>query len=257
MNERDTWRAENETRPSDPVLHYPPPQGPPAEAPEEPSPPPPPPQTPPAQAVEPPPQYAPPPPPPPPAPAAARPAGPSLLARAKADDGEALATMFAPFLPKGKQVVASHYLGVLGFWGIGTHSFAAVTARRIASLRISLLGGVQYQDGALEYVNSAAVFQPSKVMLYVYATAISLFAFVFGFAIHPALSIVTLLLSLLFLPLTIRIYYRLKKSGLVLWVREGLMVYTFIDRKRMRVSNQLYRTATNLREERLKVLGHP
>jgi hypothetical protein len=252
MNERDTWRAENETRASDPVLEYPPPQGPPAQAPEEPPPSPPQPQAPPEHAAERPSQYA-----PPPAPAAARPPGPSLLARAKADDGEALATMFAQFLPKGEQVVASHYLGVLGFWGIGTHSFAAVTARRIASLRISLLGGVQYQDGALEYINSAAVFQPSKVMLYVYAAAVSLFSFLFGFAIHPALSIVTLLLSLLLLPLTIRIYYRLKKSGLVLWVREGLMVYTFIDRKRMRVSNQLYRMATNLREERLKVLGHP
>jgi hypothetical protein len=245
MNQRETWRGDN-----DPALQYPPPQGSPAQAPEGPQHYPPPPQVPPAQSPESPPEYAPP-------PATAHPAGPSLLARAKADDHDALATMFAQFLPKGEHVVASYYLGVLGFWGIGTHSFAAVTARRIASLRISLLGGIHYQDGSLEYINSAAVFQPSKVMLYVYLAAVSLFFFLIGFSIHPALSIVTLLLSFLLLPITIRIYYRLKKSGLVLWVREGLMIYTFIDRKRMRVSNQLYRQCTDLREERLRVLGHP
>ena len=240
------------------TLRYPPPAGPPANVPGAP-----------AQDVQPQeaPISAPPPEPirhaPPPSTPLRQPTGvvpmdqQSLLARAKADDQEALATMFAQFLPKGEQVVESHYLGVLGFWGIGTHSFAAVTARRIATLRISLLGGVEYQDGSLEYVNSAAVFQPSKVMLYVYAAVISLVFFVVGFSIHPAVSILFVLLSLLFLPLTARFYYRIKKSGIVLWVREGLHVYAFIDRKRMRLSNQLYRLCTDLREERIRGLGHP
>ena len=181
----------------------------------------------------------------------------SLLDRAKTDDPEALATMFAQFLPTGEQVVESHYLGVMGMWGVGTHSFAAVTARRVASLRISLLGGVEYQDGSLDYVNSAAVFQPSKVMLYVYAGFISLVFFILGFAIHPAVSILFLILSVLALPLTVRLYYRLNKSGIVLWVREGLYVYAFVDRKRMRLANELYRRCTDLREARLRSLGHP
>ena len=177
--------------------------------------------------------------------------------RAKADDKDALATMFGQFLPRGEQVVESHYLGVMGFWGIGTHSFAAVTDRRIASLQISVLGGVTYQDGALEYVNSAAVFQPSLVGLYIYTGLISLVAFLVGLPAGVGLAIVFLLLSWLFLPLTIRLYYRFNKSGIVMWIREGLALYTFIDRKRMRVSNQLYRLTSDIREERLRATGHP
>lgn len=185
------------------------------------------------------------------------PVQPSLLMRAKADDKDALATMFGQFLPQGEQVLESHYLGVMGFWGIGTHSFAAVTNRRIASLRISFLGGVEYQDGALEYVNSAAVFQPSQVGLYVFTVVVSLFSLLFGSFFGAGVAIVFLLLSLLLLPLTVRLYYRFNKSGIVMWVREGLLVYTFIDRKRMRLSNQLYRLTTDVREERLRAVGHP
>jgi hypothetical protein len=177
--------------------------------------------------------------------------------RAKADDQDALATMFGQFLPRGEQVLEGHYLGVMGFWGIGTHSFAVVTNRRIASLRISFLGGVEYQDGALEYVNSAAVFQPSMVGLYVYAAAISLVSLLFGLVFGAGVAILLLLLSLLFLPLTVRLYYRFSKSGIVVWVREGIHVYAFIDRKRMRLSNQLYRLTSDVREERLRAVGHP
>lgn len=185
------------------------------------------------------------------------PVEPSLLMRAKADDKDALAAMFGQFLPRGEQILDGHYLGVLGFWGIGTHSFAVVTNRRIASLRISFLGGVEYQDGALEYVNSAAVFQPSMAGLYAYAAVISLVATVFGAPFGAGVAIVFLLLSLLLLPLTVRLYYRFSKSGIVLWVREGLRVYAFIDRKRMRLSNQLYRLTSDVREERLRAVGHP
>jgi hypothetical protein len=182
---------------------------------------------------------------------------PSLLTRAKTDDKEALATMFGQFLPKGEQVLESHYLGVMGFWGIGTHSFGAVTDRRIASLQISFLGGLRYDDGSLEDVNSAAVYQPSQAGLYIFTGAVSFFALLFGSVLGARVAITFLLISLLFLPLTVRLYYRFNKSGIVLWVREGSAVYTFVDRKRMRVSNQLYRLAADLREERLRVVGHP
>jgi hypothetical protein len=181
----------------------------------------------------------------------------SLLTRAKADDKEALATMFGQFLPRGEQVLESHYLGVMGFWGIGTHSFGAVTERRIASLQISFLGGVRYQDGSLEHVNSAAVYQPSQAGLYIFTAAVSFFALLLGSALGARVAIIFLLISLLFLPLTVRLYYRFNKSGIVLLVREGLEVWAFVDRKRMRLSNQLYRLTTDLREERLRAVGHP
>jgi hypothetical protein len=268
MSEHETQGTGDTQQPSQ-APQYPPPQGTPVptresaaedptlvQAPPSPSaaPPQPQPQTPP-QPARPPgaPQYVP----PASAPPAAAPQQSSLVDRAKAGDSEALATMFAQFLPKGEQVIEGQYLGVLGFWGIGTHSFAAVTPRRFATLRISLLGGVAYSDGSLEYVNSAAVFQPSKVMLYVTATVVSLFFFLAGVLNGIVAGIVLLLISLALLPITIRIYYRFNKSGIVLWVREGLQVYAFIDRSRMRVANQLYRRCTDAREERLRMLGHP
>jgi hypothetical protein len=163
--------------------------------------------------------------------------------------------MFGQFLSADEPLVAAQYMGVLGFWGVGVHSWAGVTKRRVVSLRISIFGGLVYQDAALEYTNSAAVFQPSKVTLYVFVAAISFFAWGFGYAIHPAVSILTLLLSTLLLPITARVYYRFKKSGLVVSVREGISAYVFIDRKRMRIANELYRTTMSMREERLRAVG--
>jgi hypothetical protein len=181
----------------------------------------------------------------------------NLLARAKANDSSALATMFAQFLPTDEPLIEGRYLGVLGFWGIGVHSFAGVTARRIVTLRLSLLGGVTYQEGALEYANSAVVYQPSKLTLYLYVAGLTIFAGLLGLSVHPVVAIVAILASLLLLPVTVRVYYRFKKSGLVVWVREGIAVYLFIDRKRMRIANQLHRSGMALREERLRSVGHP
>jgi hypothetical protein len=98
----------------------------------------------------------------------------NLLTRAKANDPAAIATMFKQFVPPEEPIEMAQYMGVLGMWGIGTHRFAGVTARRFVSLRTSLRGGVTYQDGSLEYTNSALVHQPSKLTLYLYAVAVSL-----------------------------------------------------------------------------------
>jgi hypothetical protein len=222
------------------------------------------------EAGQPPPPQYPPPQYPPPAPppmgeqaAGAQVSAPSqsLLERAKTNDREALETMFAQFLPPGETIVNCQYLGVLGLWGIGTHSFAAVTQRRAATLRISLLGGIDYQEGALEYVNSAQVHQPSKVSLYLgvarYLVAALIISIFIGVGTHWALSLLGIVVALLAVPLYVRFYYRRHKSGLVLWIREGAQVYSFIDRRRMLVANQLYRDSMNLREERLRAHGHP
>jgi hypothetical protein len=191
------------------------------------------------------------------APAAAPVVGGSLLDRAKQDDREAITTMFRQFLPADEQPTEAEYMGVLGFWGIGAHSFAAVTNRRVATLRTKILGGVEYQDGALEYVNSGALFQPSRLWLYLYVAGTLLVFAAFGFSLAPAASIVTLAIGVALLPLTVRLYYRIKKSGLLFWVREGSSVYLFVDRKRMRIANRLYREALSLREHRLREMGHP
>jgi hypothetical protein len=181
----------------------------------------------------------------------------SLLDRAKANDEQALATLFGQFIPNHEQIIDSQYLGVLGMWGVGTHSFAAVTTHRIASIRISILGHVHYQDGALEYINSSLLVQPSLLILYLYAGTISVFFGIVGWFIHPVVAVLAVLLSILLLPITVRLYYRFNKSGLVLWVREGISIVVFIDRKRMINAKRFYRLCCDQREERLRVVGQP
>ena len=48
---------------------------------------------------------------------------------------EALETMFRQFLPQTDAILMAAFLGTQGLWGIGTHSFACVTQRRVVSLR--------------------------------------------------------------------------------------------------------------------------
>jgi hypothetical protein len=163
----------------------------------------------------------------------------NMLARAKQGDREAIATMFRQFVPEDEQIYGVEYLGVQGLW-LGTHSFACVTNRRIASIRVKLFGAVNYQDGSLEYVNSTVVHQPSLLLLYLWVIGVS---------------ILTLGVGLLLLPLTVRLFYRFKKSGLVLCVREGLSLYIFTDRKLLLTASGLYQMAATLREGRLAEIG--
>jgi hypothetical protein len=184
------------------------------------------------------------------------------MARAKADDARALEILFAQFVPPGEQIVETRYMGVMGLWGIGTHSFAAVTTQRVASLRIGLLGALAYQDGSLEYINSSAIFQPSRLRLYLPAAMWVLGVFVFAFSYSVLFGAVlfpllTLVIGLLLVPLVVRITYRFVKSGLVLWVREGLAMAVFIDRRRIALANRFYRLSSELRDERIREIGHP
>ena len=160
----------------------------------------------------------------------------SILQRAKLNDPDALAVMFRQFVPNDETILAVQFLGTQGVWGIGIHSFACVTDRRIAAIRVKLFGEVTYQDGSLEHVNSAVIFQPSKALLYLFVIASSIF---------------TLGIGLLLLPVTVRLFYSFKKSGLLVWIREGVGVYMFSDRKLLRQANVVYRTALAAREHRL------
>ncbi len=163
----------------------------------------------------------------------------SILQRAKLNDPDALAVMFRQFVPNDETILAAQFLGTQGVWGIGIHSFACVTDSRIAAIQVKLFGEVTYQDGSLEHVNSAVIFQPSKAVLYLFIIASA---------------ILTLGIGLLLLPVTVRLFYRFKKSGLVFWIREGVAVYMFSDRKLLRQANVVYRTALAARERRLSGL---
>uniref|UniRef100_UPI001C20E012 hypothetical protein n=1 Tax=Modestobacter excelsi TaxID=2213161 RepID=UPI001C20E012 len=210
-------------------------------------------------------------------PAAAQPLAEGVLARAKADDGRALEILFAQFIPSGEDIVETRYMGVMGLWGIGTHSFAAVTTERVASLKIGLFGAVTYQDGSLEYINGSVVSQPSRLKLYLPAvlwvlipSAIVLAYWLTYAALGRAVlvgtggtfvsAVVTLLVLavvLVLVPVVLKLTYRFVKSGLVLWVREGLSVFIFIDRRRMTLANRFYRLCAELRDERIREIGHP
>jgi hypothetical protein len=190
----------------------------------------------------------------------AQPPSQGVMARARADDPRALETLFEQFVPQGEQIVETRYLGVIGLWGIGTHSFAAVTTHRVASLRVGIFGEVLYQDGALEYVNSSAIYQPSRLELYWPAVLWVLVFVGAAIAAQGSLTLLTLfalLIALLFVPVIVRLQYRFKKSGLVISIREGMSLYVFIDRTRIALANRFYRLCMELREERIREVGHP
>lgn len=164
----------------------------------------------------------------------------ALLYRARRDDREAIETMFRQFLPPGEEIAAAEYLGVFGFWGFGRDSFGVATDRRVAGLQVGGFGEVLYQDASLEYVNSMVLYQPSRSGLYITLAAVAIATFGIG---------------LLLAPLIARGYYRRKKSGLLVVVREGVSVYVFIDRKRMLAANRFYREIARLREDRIRRVG--
>lgn len=180
----------------------------------------------------------------------------SLLNRAKKNDGEAITKMFRQFVMPEEKIFFAEFLGTEGIWGIGTHSFACLTDRRVATLRVGAFGEVIYQDGLLEYINSTVVFQPSKLGLYIMwflifvgyayiclscylAVGITALAFALGFG---GLFVVLLLI------VSARIFYRLRKCGAVWWIREGVSVYAFSNRKRLVRINALSRKAIHLRD---------
>lgn len=199
----------------------------------------------------------------------------SLLDRAKANDVDAIATMFRQFMSPDEEIYFAEYCGQLGFWIFGTHSFACLTNRRLGVLYVGAFGRVEYNDGFLEHQNSGAVYQPSLLKLYIWSffaaiiglliVAISLFGSVeasqsiggvLGFLTGVLVVALGLGLALLTVYLCVRIYYRLNKCGLLWWIREGLYVYVITNRGKMNRANHLYRLACQVRDGRLRTVGH-
>lgn len=188
---------------------------------------------------------------------------PSLLKRAKNNEFPALEKIFQQYLPENETVRAAEYLGVQGLWGIGTLSFACSTDRRAASIRRSFLGELIYQDGCIEYINSGVIYQPSKFWLYVVnllLVVITLYVAVNGYLFFStgwalAWFILVVAIGIVLMPLATRIYYSFNKCGLVFVIREGVSVYLFTDRSRMKTANRLYRTVMQARENRVREIG--
>jgi hypothetical protein len=194
----------------------------------------------------------------------------SLLDRAKANDMEAIVRMFRQFMSPDEEIYFAEYCGQLGFWILGTHSFACLSNRRLASLQVGAFGRVTYNDGFLEHANSGFVIQPSLLKLYLWAAAAVVFglmvfgaACVFAGVVSDGLGGVSGLLAgvlviavgacvgFLTLWLTVRMYYTLNKCGLLWCIREGISVYVFSNRGRMSRINHLHRLSCQVRDDRL------
>ncbi|GJQ30209.1 MAG: hypothetical protein HBSAPP03_20930 [Phycisphaerae bacterium] len=167
----------------------------------------------------------------------------SLLDRAKASDPDAIATMFRQFLSEGEQVVEVEYLGVRGIWVFGEHCWACLTDRRVACLRVGKASEVFYQDALIEGINSGAVYQPSLMPLYI------------GIGVLILAALATFGVTLLLIPLAIFWFHKHTKCGVAFFVREGLTVFFFANRKRLTLANRLYRRVILVREARVKVLS--
>lgn len=196
----------------------------------------------------------------------------SVLKRAVANDKEALSLMFHQFIPADEEILFAEFLGVEGMWGFGKRSFACLTNRRIAALKIGAFKEVIYQDGYLEGTNSGIIYQPSKLWMYIlligatcFALWLSVGAYIFmnallkGASAAPAIVAILLsaLLLVLFWQIAVRLFYRFNKCGLVWWIREGVAVYVFSNRGRLVRANYLYRLCTQARDDRIKKVREP
>ncbi|MEO0927233.1 MAG: hypothetical protein AAFY63_15300 [Cyanobacteria bacterium J06643_13] len=194
----------------------------------------------------------------------------SILSRAVTNDSEALFTMFKQFIPDSEKIYYTQYLGRQGLWFIGTYSFACLTDRRVADISVGAFGEVVYQDGYLEFVNSSVIYQPSKLGLYLLVGFWLFFIFIitsvtynflylsFAAGVSAFVSLVVFLLFILLTPFIVKAYYGLVKCGIVFWVREGVPLYIFSNRRYLKRANWLCRGVTSCRERRLKdINGKP
>jgi len=200
-------------------------------------------------------------------PSAIRIAG-NIVDLAKNDDADALHAIFGQFISADEKVVWCGYLGKRGML-FGRRSFACLTDKRVADCSIGWFGEIVYQDALLEYFNSTVVYQPSRLSLYIWAV-IALGVFAGGVATLIQMMMLSGLGSLwyvlavpvlvgflfLMLEIVVRLYYMFSKCGLVLWVKEGISIYIFSDRKLLTKANSLIRLVRIQRDQRIAALGH-
>lgn len=160
----------------------------------------------------------------------------TLLKKAKEGDLESLKSIFKSFVGSDQEIL---YVDSFGEYGVffPDYCFACVTDKKICSLRIGYFGEILYQDAFIEEINSGVIYQPSVFQLYFVSVLL-------------CLSVVGVLL----LNAWIKIFYTLNKSGLVWSVREGINVYVFANRSKIASVNNMWKIASNARNERVKYL---
>jgi hypothetical protein len=77
-----------------------------------------------------------------------------------------------------------------------------------------------------------------------------------GFAAFLLGGATAVLVGLLAVNTVVRLYYAVRKCGLVIWIKEGISVYIFTDRKRLHRANAMFRMAMDIRDNRISRLGH-
>lgn len=187
----------------------------------------------------------------------------SILEQAIENNPEAIEIMFKQFIPEEEVIHIVQYLGLRGIWGIGSHSFACLTNRRVADMSVGRFGEVVYQDGYLEFINSSVIYQPSKLGLYFlvatwifiglllsFTAAIVVSSWLSG-EISFIISIIIFFIILLLIPYVVKFHYGRVKYGIIFWVKEGVPIYIFSNRKFIKRANMLCRSVTQHRESRI------
>ena len=67
-------------------------------------------------------------------------------------------------------------------------------------------------------------------------------------------SIIALIFCLFLIPFIVKVYYSQVKCGIVFWIKEGVPIYIFANRKFIVRANMFCREVTLRREARLKAL---
>jgi hypothetical protein len=163
----------------------------------------------------------------------------SIVRRGIRQDPEAIEVLFRQFISDQEPIIFASYFGLKGIWHIGSHSFACLTNRRVASLQIGWLGQVLYHDAYLEECSAVSIRQPSQLLFYL---------------INLIFITATYGLGLLLMPLLVRLYYRIVKSGLIIYVRRVEDVTIFSNRRKIVYINRMVRMLMSERESRIRHL---
>lgn len=156
----------------------------------------------------------------------------SIVKQATLGNKEAIKAMFQTFMAEDETIISVEYLGSYGIF-FTTKSFVCVTDKKVAKMEYGPFGKIVYCDAFIEEVNSGVIYQPSVFTLY-----------------FIGIVLCVSILGILFLNAWIRCYYKINKSGMVWCVREGVNIYAFANRSKINLVNDIWRSASYLREKR-------
>ena len=160
----------------------------------------------------------------------------SIVKQATYGNKEAIRAMFQTFMAEDENIISVEYLGSYGVF-FTTKSFVCITDKKVASMEYGPFDKIVYSDAFIEEVNSGIIYQPSVFGLYLIGAIL-------------CISIVGILL----LNSWVRFYYKINKSGMVWCVKEGVNIYAFANRSKINFVNNLWRSASYLREKRKQYL---